>query len=113
MPKTCLNDGVYNEVVKRCQCHAYWDGNYCEVPHCFNGGTLDKQAMGCICPTGYGGFHCEFGMRNERLCDTNKIPKISQNAKNRKTLRHKSEHKFAEKCIRISIRLSSKKILIV
>jgi hypothetical protein len=56
----CLNGGVFNPAIKKCQCHNY-HGSFCEDAICFNGGTFRLSDKKCLCIDGFIGEHCEIG----------------------------------------------------
>uniref|UniRef100_A0A914ZBN3 Uncharacterized protein n=1 Tax=Panagrolaimus superbus TaxID=310955 RepID=A0A914ZBN3_9BILA len=58
-PRTnCGDHGlVYNGL---CVCDQYWQGQYCEVPRCVNGGVINTADNTCQCPLGYAGRSCQY-----------------------------------------------------
>lgn len=47
-----------------CGCTSDFDGDYCEIPKCQNGGSVNAEHYTCVCPTMFTGEFCE-----ESLCD--------------------------------------------
>uniref|UniRef100_A0A914YNK3 EGF-like domain-containing protein n=1 Tax=Panagrolaimus superbus TaxID=310955 RepID=A0A914YNK3_9BILA len=60
-PGTCLNGGFLDSV-SGCTCPPGFQGPFCEVRLCYNGGTFAQDM--CKCPPNVGGANCEF-----ILCD--------------------------------------------
>ncbi|KAE9547680.1 hypothetical protein FO519_009110 [Halicephalobus sp. NKZ332] len=54
---TCRNGLYWNG---QCVCDEYYQGTYCEVPICVNGGLVNTADKTCQCPSGYAGRNCQF-----------------------------------------------------
>jgi len=57
-PRTTCRNGLYWN--GQCVCDEYYQGTYCEVPICVNGGLLNTADNTCQCPAAFGGPNCQF-----------------------------------------------------
>ncbi|CAI4225957.1 unnamed protein product [Auanema sp. JU1783] len=53
----CFNNGTL--VNNKCVCTKFFDGENCEWPVCFNGGTVNQATEQCFCDIGFSGDHCQ------------------------------------------------------
>uniref|UniRef100_A0A0K0ENI2 EGF-like domain-containing protein n=1 Tax=Strongyloides stercoralis TaxID=6248 RepID=A0A0K0ENI2_STRER len=62
-PIICQNGGNLTSEGSKCLCTSDYKGNFCEIPLCYNGGSVNRYPIGtnnqCICINGFYGKHCE------------------------------------------------------
>uniref|UniRef100_A0A0N4ZQF0 Peptidase_M13 domain-containing protein n=1 Tax=Parastrongyloides trichosuri TaxID=131310 RepID=A0A0N4ZQF0_PARTI len=63
IPLKCNNGGVLNAIGNGCLCTSNFTGNTCDIPVCYNGGSINPYPSGdvdlCLCIDGFNGGHCE------------------------------------------------------